>query len=55
MAYAADDDYAFASSKLGGGKALLGPMVVDDYLQPGAIRAGVVEERAIDLTVMVSL
>jgi integrase len=35
--YAADDDYVFASSKLGGRKPRLGSMVVEDYLQPAAI------------------
>ena len=43
--YAADDDYAFASSKLDGRKARLGSMVVEDYLQPAAIRAGVLGVR----------
>jgi integrase len=41
--YAADDDYVFASSKLGGKKPRIGSMVVEDYLQPAAIRAGVRE------------
>jgi integrase len=41
--YAADDDYVFASSKLGGKKPRFGSMVVEDYLQPAAIRAGVLE------------
>jgi integrase len=41
--YAADDDYVFASSKLGGRKPRLGSMVVEDYLQPAATRAGVLE------------
>jgi integrase len=43
--YAADDDYVFASAKLGGRKPRLGSMVVEDYLQPAAIRAGVLEVR----------
>ena len=42
-AYAADGDYVFASSRLDGRKPRIGSMVVEDYLQPAAIRAGVLE------------
>jgi integrase len=39
-AYAADEDYVVASSRLVGRKPRIGSMVVEDYLQPAAIRAG---------------
>jgi integrase len=42
-AYSADGNYVFASSRLGGTKPRIGSMVVEDYLQPAAIRAGVLE------------
>ena len=42
-AYAEDDDYVFASSKLHGRKPRNGSMVVEDYLQPAAIRADVLK------------
>lgn len=42
-AYGADDDYVFASSKLHGKKPRNGSMVVEDYLQPAAIRADVLK------------
>ena len=41
--YALDADYVFASAKLKGRKPRLGSMVEQDYLQPAAIRAGVLE------------
>ena len=42
---AADGDYVFASSRLGGRKPRIGSMVVEDYLQPAAIRASVLEDK----------
>jgi integrase len=42
-AYALDADYVFASAKLRGKKPRLGSMVEQDYLQPSAIRAGIVD------------
>jgi hypothetical protein len=42
-AYAADGDYVFASSRLGGRKPRIGSIVVENYLQPAAISAGVLE------------
>jgi integrase len=41
--YALDADYVFVSKKLKGKKPRLGSMVEQDYLQPAAIRAGVLE------------
>jgi integrase len=41
--YALEADYVFASAKLKGRKPRLGSMVVQDYLQPAAIRAGILE------------
>ena len=39
--YAGDDDYVFPSCKLDGKKPSSGSMLVEDYLRPAAIRAGV--------------
>jgi integrase len=39
--YASDDDYVFPSTKLGGKQPRSGSMLVEDYLRPAAIRAGV--------------
>jgi integrase len=40
--YAGDDDYVFPSSKLHGKQPRSGSMLVEDYLRPAAIRAGVI-------------
>ena len=39
--YASDDDYVFPSTKLGGKQPRSRSMLVEDYLRPAAIRAGV--------------
>jgi integrase len=41
--YAGDSDYVFPSVKLGGQKPRYGSMVVEDYLRPAAIAAGVIK------------
>jgi integrase len=41
--YAGDGDYVFASKKLGGAQPRSGSMLVEDYLRPAAIRAGVLK------------
>ena len=43
--YAADTDYIFPSIKMGGRVPRCGSMVVEDYLRPAAVRAGVIEMR----------
>lgn len=43
--YAAEDDYIFPSAKLKGQQPRSGSMLVEDYLRPAAIRAGVVTVR----------
>jgi integrase len=40
--YAEDDDFVFPSEKLGGEKPRSGSMLVEDYLRPAAVRAGVI-------------
>jgi hypothetical protein len=40
--YADDDDYIFASEKLGGTQPRSGSQLVEDYIRPAAIRAGVI-------------
>ena len=42
--YAAEDDYVFASIKLGGKKPRSATMLVQDYVRPAAIRAGILRE-----------
>jgi integrase-like protein len=42
--YAGDDDYVFASIKLGGKKPRSATMLVQDYVRPAAIRAGISRE-----------
>ena len=42
--YADDDDFAFPSGKLGGKQPRSGSQLVEDYLRPAAIRAGVIRE-----------
>ena len=44
--HAADTDYVFASVKNGGKTPRCGSMIVEDYLQPAAMRAKVIEVRA---------
>jgi integrase len=39
--YGEDGDYVFPSKKLGGSQPRSGSMLVEDYLRPAAIRAGV--------------
>jgi integrase len=41
--YAEDDDFVFASEKLGGEKPRSGSMLVEDYLKPAAINAGIIK------------
>jgi integrase len=41
--YAADDDFVFPSTKLGGRQPRSGSQLVEDYLRPAAIRAGVIK------------
>jgi integrase len=41
--YAEDGDYIFPSNKLGGTQPRSGSMLVEDYLRPAAIRAGVLK------------
>ncbi len=43
--YAADDDFVFPSIKLGGRKPRTATMLVQDYIRPVAIRAGILVER----------
>jgi len=43
--YAADDDFVFPSIKLGGRKPRTATMLVQDYIRPAAIRAGILVER----------
>jgi integrase len=43
--YAADDDFVFPSTKLGGRKPRTATMLVQDYIKPAAIRAGILVER----------
>ena len=43
--YADDDDFAFPSGKLGGKQPRSGSQLVEDYLRPAAIRAGVIREK----------
>ena len=43
--YAADNDYVFPSIKLGGKKPRTATMLVQDYIRPAAIRAGVLLEQ----------
>jgi hypothetical protein len=43
--YADDDDFAFPSEKLGGEQPRSGSQLVEDYLRPAAIRAGVIREK----------
>jgi len=43
--YAGDDDYVFPSCKLHGKQPRSGSMLVEDYLRPAAIRAGVITIR----------
>lgn len=40
--YADDEDYIFASEKLGGTQPRSGSQLVEDYIRPAAIRAGVI-------------
>ena len=40
--YAEDDDFVFASEKLGGEQPRSGSMLVEDYLRPAAIAAGII-------------
>ena len=40
--YSQNEDYVFASYKLGGRKPRVGAMIVEDYLRPAAIKAGVI-------------
>jgi integrase len=41
--YADDEDYIFASEKLGGTQPRSGSQLVEDYIRPAAIRAGVIK------------
>jgi integrase len=43
--YADDDDFAFPSEKLRGKQPRSGSQLVEDYLRPAAIRAGVIREK----------
>jgi integrase len=43
--YADDDDFVFASEKLHGKQPCSGSMLVEDYLRPAAIAAGVIIEK----------
>jgi integrase len=43
--YAADDDYVFPSVKLAGRKPRTATMLVQDYIKPAAIRAGILVEQ----------
>ena len=47
--YADDDDFVFPSEKLGGKQPRSGSQLVEDYLRPAAIRAGVIREEG-DIT-----
>ena len=42
--YADDDDFVFPSEKLGGKQPRSGSQLVEDYLRPAAIRAGMIRE-----------
>lgn len=41
--YSKPEDYVFASYKLGGKKPRVGSMIVEDYLRPAAVKAGVIK------------
>jgi len=41
--YGKPEDYVFASYKLGGKKPRVGSMIVEDYLRPAAVKAGVIK------------
>jgi integrase len=47
--YSADDDYVFPSIKLAGKKPRTGTMLVQDYIRPAAIRAGILIEKKSEL------
>ena len=47
--YADDDDFVFPSGKLGGKQPRSGSQLVEDYLRPAAIRAGVIRKEG-DIT-----
>jgi integrase len=47
--YSAEDDYVFPSIKLVGKKPRTGTMLVQDYIRPAAIRAGILIERKNEL------
>jgi integrase len=41
--YSKPEDYVFASYKLGGKKPRVGSMIVEDYLRPAAMKAGIIK------------
>ena len=41
--YSKPEDYVFASYKIGGKKPRVGSMIVEDYLRPAAVKAGVIK------------
>jgi integrase len=41
--YSKPEDFTFASAKLGGKKPRVGAMIVQDYLKPAALKAGVIK------------
>jgi integrase len=43
--YTAEDDYVFPSIKLGGKKPRNATMLVQDYIRPAAVRAGILMEK----------
>jgi hypothetical protein len=43
--YTADDDYVFPSLKLRGRKPRCASILVQDYIRPAALRAGILVER----------
>jgi integrase len=43
--YADDEDYVFPSEKLGGKQPRSGSMLVEDYIRPAAIRAGIITKK----------
>ena len=45
--YAGDEDYVFPSIKLGGKKPRTATMLVQDYIRPAAIRAGILGRREV--------
>lgn len=47
--YSAEDDYVFPSIKLAGKKPRTGTMLVQDYIRPAAIRAGILIEKKSEL------